>query len=111
MADVEYPDDPNEDQENERNEPKSNDANVVNRDILMEVMSFRIVGIVAILFGIGVGIYLIYTFVQETQFRPGASADEFTFNQILIGVGVALLFVVPGVICIGISRIIDLLGK
>ena len=106
MEDVENSGDPNEDQENERNEPRSNDVTKY-----YPGSAFKAIGIVAIIFGIGVGIYLIYTFVQETQFRPGASAVEFTFNQILIGVGVALLFVVPGVICIGISRIIDLLAK
>ena len=100
-----------DDQENERNEPKSHDANVVNRDILMEVMGFRIVGIVAILFGIGVGIYLIYASAQETQILFTRSAGELTFGEIVLAVGVALLFVVPGVICIGISRIINLLVK
>ena len=87
-----------------KREPKSNDVAKGNPGIV-----FNTIGIVSILFGFGVGIYLISVSVQETQILFSRSAGELTFGELVLAVGVALLFVVPGVICIGISMIIKLL--
>ena len=87
--------DPIEYQEIERIEPMSNDVAKGNPGDV-----FKTIGIVAILYGIIVGVFILLGSFQESPL--------FGF---VLALGVVLLFVVPGVICIGISRIINLLTK
>ncbi len=91
-------DDPVEYQETEKSEPDSNDAEEENTSSV-----FKIIGIVAILYGIIVGVFILMGTIQ-------VDAESF-FIGFVLTIGVILLFVVPGVICIGISRIINLLAK
>lgn len=87
--------DPVEYQEIERIEPMSNDEAKGNHGSV-----FKTIGIVAILYGIIVGVLIfLESFLESPPFG------------FVLALGVGLLFIVPGVICIGISRIINLLAK
>ena len=87
--------DPVEYQEIERIEPMSDDAAKENPGSV-----FKKTGTVAIVYGIIVGVLI---FLESFPDSP-----LFVF---VLALGVTLFFVVPGVICIGISRIINLLAK
>lgn len=87
--------DPVEYEEIERIKSMSNDVAEGNPGSV-----FRKTGIVAILYGIIVGVLI---FLESFPDSP-----LFVF---VLALGFALIFVVPGVICIGISRIIDQLTK
>ena len=82
--------DPIEYQEIERIEPMSNDVTKGNPG-----STFKTIGIVAILYGIIVGVFIFL-----------GSFHESPLFGFVLALGVVLLFVVPGVICIGISRIL-----
>ncbi len=87
--------DPVEYQEIERIEPMSNDVANGNPG-----STFKTIGIIAILYGIIFGMFILLNSFPESPL--------FGF---VLALGVVLFFVVPGVICIGISRIINLLDK
>lgn len=87
--------DPIEYQEIERIEPMSNDVAERNPG-----STFKTIGIVAILYGIVFGLFILLDSFPESPL--------FGF---ILALGIVLFFVVPGVICIGISRIINLLEK
>lgn len=87
--------DPVEYQEIERIEPMSNDVAKGNPGSV-----FHTIGIIAILYGIIFGVLIfLESFFESPLFG------------FVLALGVVLFFVVPGVICIGISRIINLLAK
>ncbi len=67
---------------------------------------YYIIGVITIIFGIIVGIYLIVTITDIV-----GSSGELTFRVFAIALGVSMLFIVPGVLCIGIAQIIKLLDK
>ncbi len=72
----------------------------------------KTLGILTIIFGIAIGIYMIVQFS-----RPAASmlfsesSAELTFGEVVIAIGVSLLFVVPGALCIGVGKVLALLEK
>ena len=90
--------DPVEYQEIESIEPMSKDVAKGNSG-----RGFTTIGIVSILYGIIVGMFILLGTIQ-------VDAESF-FIGLVLTIGVILLFVIPGVICIGISRIINLLAK
>lgn len=100
--------DPVEYEEIERIKSMSNDVAKGNPGSV-----FRKIGIVAILYGISVGVFILFGSLQES---PPLYIDSWGFFidsaiRFLLALGSALIFVVPGVICIGVSRIINLLAK
>lgn len=72
---------------------------------------YQLIGIITIIFGAIVGIYLFAAFAQQQQMLFSTSKSELTVGEVVIALGAAMIFIVPGVICIGISKIIDLLDK
>ena len=72
---------------------------------------YQMIGIITIIFGVIVGIYLFVAFAEQQQMLFSTSKSELTFGEVIIAFGAAMIFIVPGVICIGISKIIDLLDK
>ncbi len=102
--------DPIEYQEIERIKSMSNDAEKGNAGSV-----FKTIGIVAILYGIIVGVFILLGSLQESL-PLYSQIDGWGFLidsaiKFVLALGFALFFVVPGVICIGISRIINLLAK
>lgn len=69
---------------------------------------YQLIGIITIIFGVIVGIYLFVAFAEQQQMLFSTSKSELTFG---IAFGAAMIFIVPGVICIGIGEIIHLLNK
>lgn len=72
---------------------------------------YQLIGIITIIFGTIVGIYLFVAFAEQQQMLFSTSKSELTFGEVVIAFGAAMIFIVPGVICIGIGKIIDLLNK
>ena len=72
---------------------------------------YQIIGIITIIFGVIVGIYLFVAFAEQQQMLFSTSKSELTFGEAVIAFGAAMIFIVPGVICIGIDQIIKLLDK
>ena len=70
-----------------------------------------LIGKSTIIFGIFVGVYLLVQSSQPVQMFFAKSDGELTFGEVVIAFGAAMIFIVPGVICIGIGKIIDLLDK
>ena len=71
---------------------------------------YHMIGIITIIFGIIVGIWMLVEFYnQQTLFS--ASKSALTFGEVVIAFGAAMMFIVPGAICIGIGQIIKLLDK
>lgn len=97
-------------QEIERIKSMSNDAAKRNHGSV-----FKTIGIVAILYGIIVGVFILLGSLQESPpLYSKIDGWSFLFDsaiKFVLALGFALFFVVPGVICIGISRIINLLTK
>ena len=71
---------------------------------------YQLIGIITIIFGAIVGIYLFVAFAEK-QMLFSTSKAELTPGEVVIAFGAAMIFIVPGVICIGIGKIIDLLDK
>ena len=72
---------------------------------------YRIIGITSIIFGIIIGIFLL---ISSSQSGPIPLIDvnsSLTLSEFVLALGVTLLFVVPGVICIGVGTILELLQK
>lgn len=82
-------------EEIERIKPMSNDVAQKKHGSV-----FKTIGIVTILYGIFAGVRAL---LISFEVSPPSS--------IVVGLGIALLYIVPGVICIGIYRIINLLAK
>lgn len=102
--------DPIEYQEIERIKSMSNDAAKANPGSV-----FRKIGIVAILYGIIFGVLIFLGSLQGSS-PLYSQIDGLGFFidsaiRFVLALGFALFFVVPGVICIGIARIINLLTK
>ncbi len=72
---------------------------------------YQIIGIITIIFGVIVGIYLFVAFAEQQQMLFSTSKSELTFGEVVIAFGAAMIFIVPGAICMGIGKIIDLLNK
>ena len=72
---------------------------------------YRIIGITSIIFGVIIGIYLLITFGQSGPIPLLEVNTSLTFGEFILALGVTMLFVVPGVICIGVGKIIELLDK
>jgi hypothetical protein len=72
---------------------------------------YQLIGIITIIFGVIVGIYLIAAFAEQQQMLFSTSKAELTPEEVFVAVGASLLFIVPGVICIGIGKIIDVLNE
>ena len=72
---------------------------------------YHIIGMIATLFGAFIFLYLFVAFAEEQQMLFSTSKSELTFGEVVIAFGAAMIFIVPGVICIGIGKIIDLLDK
>ncbi len=100
--------DPVEYQEIERIKSMSNDVAKGNPGSV-----FKTIGIVAILYGIIGGVFILLGSLQELLPLYIDSWSFFIDSAIkfVLALGFSLIFVVPGVICIGISRIINLLAK
>ncbi|RKU21630.1 hypothetical protein C6499_21775 [Candidatus Poribacteria bacterium] len=73
------------------------------------VYHMNMIGIITIIFGIFVGVYLLVQFSQPVQMFFAQSDGELTFDEVVVAFGAAMIFIVPGVICIGIGKIIKLL--
>ena len=97
---------PSEDQQTETNESGDNGIKGRNSGGI-----YNIIGKITIIFGIIVGIYLIVKFSQPVQILFSESVAELTLGEIAIALGVSILFIVPGTICIGVAKIIELLDK
>ena len=69
----------------------------------------KTLGIIAIIFGIAVGICLIVVFSEPVSMGFFESEAELTFGEVVIAIGVSLLFVVLGALCIGIAKVLFLL--
>ncbi len=74
-------------------------------------ITYHLIGIITIIFGVIVGIYLFVAFAEQQQMLFSTSKSELTFGEVVIAFGAAMIFIVPGVICIGIGKIIGLLNK
>ena len=71
----------------------------------------RIIGIVAIGFGVIVGIALLISFNQSVSFLFVQSEAELTFSEVAIVLGITLIYCTLGMLCLGIAKVIELLEK
>ena len=72
------------------------------------------VGWLAIVFGFGLGCFLIWQLPQVqqgTQMSFSAKDSELTFSQFILSVSASLLFMVPGFLCLGLSKVMASLEK
>lgn len=72
---------------------------------------YRIIGITSIIFGIIIGIYSLISFSQSGPIPLLDVNSSLTLGEFVLALGITLLFVVPGVICVGVGTIIELLQK
>ena len=72
---------------------------------------YHAIGMITIILGIIVGIYLLVTLYNQQPALFPSSKSELTFGEVIIALGASLIFIVPGVICIGVGKVIDLLDK
>lgn len=72
---------------------------------------YSAIGVITIIFGIIVGIYLIVKSSQGVTIFGFESNGELTLVEVATALGVSMLFIVPGTICVGVAKIIELLDK
>lgn len=72
---------------------------------------YYIIGTITILFGASIFIYLSVVFADKPQILLTTSMYELTFRDVIIAFGAAMVFIIPGIICIGIGKIINLLDE
>ena len=66
---------------------------------------YELVGIISVVFGIIVFIYLLISSNQGISVSFLQFGSGISFGELAISFGISLLFIVPGVICIGIGAI------
>lgn len=73
--------------------------------------ALHIIGIITIGFGVVVGIALLISFNEPVSLLFAQSKAGLTFTEVAIAFGTTLFYCVPGVFCLGIAKIIELLEK
>lgn len=75
------------------------------------VFVLRMFSIVAIAFGVIVGLYLLFESYQFTTFLFVTSEAELTFGEVTMAFSVTLFFCIHGAFCLAFAKIIESLHK
>ncbi len=78
---------------------------------LLIVKMLRIIGIVSIGFGVIVGIIMLILYGNPSSSASFDPQAEWALSGIILALGLAFFYCTPGVLCLGLAKVLELLSK